>query len=98
MKFTIRYKDMDKPLALEDYISKKLTKLEKFSWLNDEIRIEVKKYAKENDYKTTLQATTKNANPMIAEAKHENLNSSFDLALEKLNTQITKYKDTHFTH
>lgn len=94
MNYQIRYKELDKPIGVEDFIEKKLNKLSKFDWIKEEIKIELRRYDKENLYKATFLIHPNGHNAVLAEAKSDNLNTAIDLALEKVVTQLVKLKET----
>ncbi|MGL4948164.1 MAG: HPF/RaiA family ribosome-associated protein [Mycoplasma sp.] len=98
MLFNVRYIDMDKPIGVEDFIEKKLKKLDKFDWIGEEVKVELVRFDKENSFKTFLQITPKVGNKIVAEARSDNLNTSIDLAISKLNSQIVKFKESHLNH
>lgn len=94
MKYQIHYKDMDKPLAIESYIEKKLRKLAKFDWIQDEVKIELRRYDKENTYKASMVVFPNHANTIDAEARADNLNTAITLVVNKVVTQLVKIKET----
>lgn len=93
MNYHIRYKELDKPIGIEDFIEKKLTKLKKFDWIKEEIKIELRRYDKGNMYKAIFLIHPNGHHDIQAEAKSDNLNTAIDLAIEKVVTQLVKLKE-----
>lgn len=94
MNFTVRFKEMDEPLGIKDFINKKLIKLSKFDWIQEEIKIELRRYDKENQFKASIVVYPNGSNTVNGEAKSDNLNTAFDSALEKVITQLKKIKES----
>ncbi|MGL4950849.1 MAG: ribosome hibernation-promoting factor, HPF/YfiA family [Mycoplasma sp.] len=98
MKLNIRYKDMDKPLGIDEFVEKKVSKLSKFTWIHEDVKVDLTKFDKGVAFKALIHVIPNHGNTLVGEAEANDLKAAIDLAMDKLNSQIVKYKETHFNH
>lgn len=88
MKFEIRGKNIELTDALKDYVEKRLSKLEKFI---EDVRVQVT-LTVEGDRHRVEVTIPLNGVILRGEVESEDMYSSIDLVVEKLEKQIDKHK------
>lgn len=89
MKITVRGKNMDITPALRDYVEKRLSKLEKYSEYLQDGNATLSVTKERHRIEVTIPV---NGWLLRGEEETEDMYSSVDLVVEKLEKQINKYK------
>lgn len=98
MKFTIRYENFDKPLTLNDFIEKKVAKLEKFNNIGHNLKINVS-LNKEHEYETQISLQLlHDDNTLVATEKNIDLYASIEHCIDNLVNQTIRHKEKKFNH
>ena len=94
MKLRIQSINFDASAALEAYISKKSSKLERFSddIINVDIYLKVEKPETSDNKEAEIKLTAPNGE-FFASKKCDSFEESIDLAVEALEKQIKKFKE-----
>lgn len=93
MKFTVRYENMEKPIGTNDFIEKKIQKLEKFKYIDDTLKINIENL-KEDAYKVNMTIDRVSyKDGLAASATSHDINTAIDECLDKLIAQIVKMKE-----
>lgn len=93
MKFTVRYEDMDKPIGTNDFIEKKIQKLEKFKYIDDTLKINIANlHGTEYQVNMTIDRVSSKEG-IAAAANNADINTAIDECLDKLIAQIIKMKE-----
>ncbi len=94
-KLVIKGKNIDVTPALKDYISKKLSKLDKYSQHIVEIVVEmhVEKNPRISDSQVVDVNIYANGAVLRAEEASHDMYASIDVVLDKLDRQMTKYEE-----
>ncbi len=92
MKFTVRYENFEKPIGTNDFIEKKIKKLEKFKNLDENVKVNIALHPE--GFKTNMVVLVKDMKePVAADAVSPDINTSIDESLDKLIGQIIKIKE-----
>ena len=98
MKFLIRYENIDKPIAINDFVEKKIIKLEKFNNLGEELKINVA-LNKELEYEVNISLEVLHQHEgLVAHAKKHDLYECIDECIDKIVTQALKIKEKRSNH
>lgn len=89
MRFDIRGKNIEVTEALKDYVEKRLSKLEKFI---EDVRVAQVTLSVEGDSHKVEVTIPLNGVMLRGEEETEDMYSSIDLVVDKLEKQIDKYK------
>lgn len=84
---------------INDYISKKIKKLDKFLPAIEETRIELEyeQSARSASDRHVVQITVRGKNLLLrAEERADDIFAAFDIAMDKLQRQIDRYKGKHY--
>ncbi|MCW5875789.1 MAG: ribosome-associated translation inhibitor RaiA [Anaerolineales bacterium] len=93
-------RDLKVDKTLEDYVSKRAKKLDRYLPAVEEVKVDLAHHksakAAQDRYKAqiTLRGTTF---VLRAEERAEQINTAFDTALEKIQRQMERYKGKHFS-
>ncbi len=90
MKYNIRGNKIDVTKAIEDYLKSKLSKVEKFFDDDVEAKAIISTKGREQKVEVTIWSGKYNVR---AEEAGEDLYSSIDLVVDKIERQLKKYKD-----
>ena len=92
-KYTIRWKDCDKSPSTVGFIEDKLTQLETFSFLNENVKFEIVYYEKTKTFKVRLLLDVKNTSkPIRAEGQAQDILKAINLTFDKAIDQIRRVK------
>ena len=91
MKYNIRGSKIEVTKAINDYLTSKLSKLEKYLDDNDEVEAKALISTKGKDQKVEVTIWSGKYN-IRAEETNEDLYSAIDLVIDKLERQFKKYK------
>lgn len=91
MKFTIRGEKMEVTDAIKDYATDKLNKMEKYFDNPEEVNVKVLFSVRGREQKVEVTINSKNYD-LRAEVSHSDLYAAIDLVLDKLETQMRKFK------
>ncbi len=84
---------------LRDYVTKKVNKLDRYLDVLEEAKVDLEyiKSARSADDRQVAQLTVRGKGVLLrAEERTDDIYTSFDAALEKLNRQIERYKGKHW--
>jgi len=91
MKFTVRGEKMEVTDAIRDYVIDKLTKMEKYFDNPEDVNVKVLFSVRGREQKVEVTINSKNYD-LRAEVSHSDLYAAIDLVLDKLETQMRKFK------
>ena len=91
MKYNIRGNKIEVTDAINDYITSKLSKMEKYLDDNDEVEAKALISTKGKDQKVEVTIWSGKYN-IRAEETHQDLYAAIDLVVDKLEKQLKKYK------
>lgn len=98
MKFTVRYENIKKPMTLNDFIEKKIIKLEKFNNIGDTLKINIL-LNKECQYETQIALELlHDDNTLVANEKNVDLYTSIEQCIDNLLSQTIKHKEKRTNH
>lgn len=91
MKFTIRGEKLEVTDSIKEYVTDKLSKMEKYFDNPEEVNVKVifKVRGREQKVEVTINSKTYD---LRAEVSHSDLYAAIDLVLDKLETQMRKFK------
>ncbi len=92
MKFTVRYENFEKPIGTNDFIEKKIQKLEKFKHLDETVKINIA--LSPTGFQTNMAVIVDDVKePVAADAVSQDINTSIDECLDRLIGQVIKIKE-----
>ncbi len=91
-RFTIRWKNCDRSKSIQNYFEDKLIILSKYNFLNENIKAEIVYYAKTKTFKTRINVDVKGGKIIRAEASSDQIITSINLALDKIEDQLRRAK------
>lgn len=91
MKFTIRGEKLEVTDAIKEYVTDKLSKMEKYFDNPEEINIKVLFSVRGREQKVEVTINSRTYD-LRAEVSHSDMYAAIDLVLDKLETQMRKYK------
>ncbi len=98
MRFTIRFENIDKPLIIDEFVQKKIVKLEKFGNLGEELKINISRN-KELEFEVNVALDVIHQHVgVVAHAKNSDLYECIDECIDKLVIQALKIKEKKSEH
>lgn len=91
MKYTIRGEKLEVTDAIKDYAMEKLDKMEKYFDNPEEVSIKVLFSVRGREQKVEVTINSKNYD-LRAEVSHSDMYAAVDLAIDKLENQMRKFK------
>ena len=92
MNFQVRWKDCDRSKAVEAGVQDILTSLAKYSFINEDVKVEIVHYDKRNIFKARINVHVKGRNILRAEATAPTIYGAVKEALDKLEDQLRRAK------
>lgn len=93
MDYVIKYIGFDEPLGINSFFSKKISKIDKFSWTSKNLRAEFKLNKSENLFDITLILPIPHNNDVVVSSKASDLNAGINEAINKLQLSLVKIKE-----
>jgi putative sigma-54 modulation protein len=91
MKFTVRGEKLEVTDSIREYVTDKLSKMEKYFDNPDDVSIKVIFSVRGREQKVEVTINSKGYD-LRAEVSHSDMYAAIDLVLDKLETQMRKYK------
>jgi len=91
MKFTVRGEKLDVTDSIREYAIDKISKMEKYFDNPDEVQVKVLFSIRGREQKVEVTIVCKNYD-LRAEVSHSDMYAAIDLVLDKLESQVKKYK------
>lgn len=91
MKFTIRGEKLEVTDSIREYVIDKLSKMEKYFDNPEDVNVKVIFKVRGREQKVEVTINSKNYD-LRAEVSHSDLYAAIDLVLDKLETQMRKFK------
>ncbi len=91
MKYTIRGERMEVTDAIRDYATSKLSKMEKYFDNPENVNVKIVFSVRGREQKVEVTISAKNYD-LRAEVSHSDLYAAIDLVIDKLETQMRKFK------
>lgn len=91
MKYTIRSEKVDITDSIREYATQKISKMEKYFDNSEDVNVKIVFSIRGREHK--VEVTINNSTfDLRAEVSHSDMYAAIDLVLDKLETQIRKYK------
>ena len=91
MKFTVRGEKIEVTNSIRDYVIEKLSKMDKYFDTPEEVSVKVNFSVRGREQKVEVTITCKGYD-LRAEVSHSDMYAAIDLVIDKLETQMRKYK------
>jgi len=92
MKIQLRWKDCDRSKAVESSIQDALASLDKYHFLNENVKGEIVYYPKTKLFKVRINVDVRGGKILRTEASSNNIHTATNLALDKMEDQLRRVK------
>lgn len=97
MKYTVRGEKLEVTEAIKSYAIEKISKMEKYFDNPEEVSVKISFSVRGREQKVEVTLNSKGYD-LRAEVSHSDMYAAIDLVLDKLETQMRKYKSKLMSH